>query len=92
MVLLSSLPSNTFASLILATTFIAELIAAAAGHVVTSFIFLHPKQTLCAAFCSGFPRPFYKFLIFRQVLLVNLVGFHLNKLLLVLFARFANMP
>ena len=99
MVLVSRRTNCTAASLVLAAAHIAELIATAAGHMVTTFRFLHPEPTLLATFGSNRLCPVHKLLIFWQALSISPVEIcYLKllalffKLLLVLFARSTNMP
>ena len=84
--MLRQLRSNTLALLVTTSADVAELVATTAGHVIATFIFLHPEATLSTAFSSNSLRPLLKLLILRQNLIIDFIGSPLN-MLLIFFAR-----
>lgn len=80
--------SVAVAVLISAAANIAELVSAAAGHMVASFVLLHPVAALGAALCSDLARPFFQLVILRKNLVVDLIYPRLESCLALSFLDF----
>ena len=83
-----NLSSVAVAVLISAAANIAELVSASAGHMVASFILLHPVAALSAALRANSARPFFQLVILRKNLVVDLICPRLESCLAFSFLDF----
>ena len=76
------------ALLVLATANVAELVPAAARHVIAALVLLHPEVASGALLRANFSRPLDELVILRQLVVVHVVGIALELGLAHLFLDF----
>ena len=84
----SSRSSYTCALLVLSTAYVAELVAAAARHMIATLVLLHPKLAASVLFSADTSGPFDELVILRQLPVVNVIDFTLKLGLALLFLYF----
>ena len=69
----------------LATANVAELVSAAASHMIAAFVLLHPELASGALLRASFSRPFDELVILWQLAVVYVLDFALELGLALLF-------
>ena len=81
--------------MVLATANVAELVAAAARHMIAALVLLHKEFAAIALLSADAPGPFEELVILRQLPVVNVIDFTLKLgqalLFLYLFTGFSPM-
>ena len=74
--------------MVLATAYVAELVAAAARHMIAAFVLLHPELAAGALLSADASGPVDELVILRQLPVVNVIDFTLKLGLALLFLYF----